>query len=275
MKFSLNTVKHAIIVLLCVWMAQGCKQQPANSVLSADDNGGYASDASRIEVFTDDAISLADVAGNFFNPTFIGSDCASVAVDTLTGPANRLTIRFGDNVDCVCLDGRKRRGNISITYSGRYLDTGSVHTIQFDNYFVDDYQVTGTIKYTRVDTTVLGQWYYRVTVNDSVTITPDQYVVWKGTLVRKVIAGSITGDRTDDVFSVSGDATLTMPNAHQYSFAIATPLQVATSYKFVEAGVVNIGGPSGVRVLNYGPGTQDNQAQVNIGLNAYPVTLTY
>ena len=275
MNFGLKTVKNSILVFMGVWMMQSCKQQPITSVLSADDNGGYASDASRIELFTDDAISLADIAGYFYNATFMGSSCATVATDTLSGTTSRLTIRFGDNEDCTCLDGRKRRGNITITYTGRYTDTGTVHSIAFDNYFIDDYELTGSIKYTRVDTTVTGNWYYRVTVNDSVTITPDQYVVWKGTLVRKVIGGSITGDRNDDAFSISGDATLTRPNAHQYSFAISTPLQVSTNSNFIESGVVNIGGAYGVRVLNYGPGTNDNLAQVNIGLNAYPIKMTY
>ncbi len=275
MNFGLKAVTRSILMLMCVWMAQGCKQQPVTSVLSADDNGGYASDASRIELFTDDAISLADVAGYFYNAEFIGSDCATVSTDTLTGPVNRLRIRFGDIQDCTCKDGRKRRGNISISYSGRYTDTGNVHTIEFDNYFIDDYEVTGSIKYTRVDTTVTGNWYYRVTVNDSVTITPDQYVVWKGTLVRKVVGGAVTGGRNDDVFSISGNATLTRPNAHQFSFAISTPLQVATAYNYIESGAANIGGANGIRVLNYGGGNPDNQAQVNIGLNAYPILLTY
>ena len=273
--FSLSKLRNtAFLFVFSALFFVSCKQTPANSVLSADDNGGYASDASRIELFNNDAISIVDVAGNFYNAVYIGSSIATVATDTFSSP-HRLTIRFGDNTDYVCLDGRKRTGNISVSYNGNYLDTASLHTITFDNYFVDGYQLTGTIKLTRVDTTIVGDWYYKVSVDDSLTITPDQYVVWKGTLLRKWVGGYNTGTRNDDIFSISGNATLTRPNTHSFAFDIATPLQFAINWNYAESGVVNVSGAEGIRVLNYGYGVMDNKAQININTNAYPILLSY
>lgn len=274
MNLSLSLKRFVFFLAVAGLAFQGCKQDPANSVLNDDDNGGYASDASRIELLTDDAISLADQAGIFFNPTYIASAGATVAEDTFLSP-RIVNITFGESVPCVCLDGRKRTGTISISYNGEYTDTGSVKTITFDNYIVDGYQLSGSIKVSRVDTTVTGDWYYRVSVEDSILTTNNQYIVWRGTLVRKIIAGANTGTRTDDFFSISGNATLTRPNSHAFTFNINTPIQLSTDYNFAEAGVITVQGASGVRVLNYGNGTMDNQASVNIGVNSYPIALVY
>ena len=266
--------KFSLLFLVPVLFFSACKQDPVNSTLSSDDNGGYASDASKIELLNNDAVSIVDLAGFNDNAVYILSTCATVAVDSFSNP-HLITIRFGDNVDCVCSDGRKRRGNISVSYNGSYIDTGSVHTIEFDNYFVDGNQLTGTIKVVRVDTTVVGDWYYKVTVNDSLTITPDQYVVWKGNLVRKWVSGNLTGDRNDDVFSISGNATLTRPNAHAFAFGIAVPLQFSINYNYAQSGSVNVSGAEGVRVVNYGNGSNDNKAQLYIGSNSYLINLVY
>ena len=265
-----------LIAGLSALALSGCRQAPANESLGTDDNGGYASDISKIQLYTDDAISIADVAGTYYNAVFIGSSCATVAVgDTMPGDNHFLIVRFGDNQNCLGLDNRNRRGNIIISYTGSYLDTANLHTITFDNYFVDGVQLTGTINYSRVDTTVVGNWYYNVSLSDTLISAANQYTVWKGTLVRQWVGGYATGDRTDDVFSISGNATLTRANMHQFACAIAAPIQDALNWNYAESGIVNVSGASGVRVLNYGYGAQDNLAQINIGNNAYSVTLTY
>ncbi|GAA4468609.1 hypothetical protein GCM10023093_26540 [Nemorincola caseinilytica] len=251
-----------------------------NYLANDDDRIGYASDASRIEFANNDVISLADQAGILYNAEYIRkstSTCATVAVDTINTP-HTLIVRFGD-VDCECADGRKRRGSIIVRYNGRYLDTNQVHTITYNNYYLDGNQMTGWVKTTRVDTTVTGNWYYKIQVNDSLNMSPDplksQYIVWSGNLLRRWVGGATTNDRGDDFYSISGMATLTRPNGHVFNFNIATPLQFTTSCNFAQSGVVNVTGYTGNRVLNYGSGSCDDAAQLNIGVHVYQLTLTY
>lgn len=255
---------------------------PQEGLTDADDKGGYASDASRIELANNDAISIADVAGTFYNaaylssPSGLGLSSTTVGTDTLSTP-HTLTIRFGNN-DQVCLDGRKRRGTIIVTYNSQYAKANEVHTITFDNYFLNGNQITGSIQTTRIDTTISGKWYYNVLVNDSMNMSQDplqsQYVIWTGNLVRKWVTGFGTNDRNDDAFSISGAATLTRPNGHIFSCGISTPLQFAIGCDFAESGVINVTGYSGARILNYGDGTCDPLAQLNIGVNVHQLTLT-
>jgi hypothetical protein len=273
--------RKGAFLILSLLVLNACKQSSSNSFSNVDDNGGYASDASRIELMTDDAISICDAAGNIYNganlrTTALGT-CATVGTDTISVP-HTLTIRFDPN-GCVCLDGRTRKGTVVVSYFGRYNDTAQIHTISFDRYYVNSNQFMGTIKTIRKDTTVTGNWYYKVLVNDSLNMSPDplqsEFIVWTGTLVRKWVSGYLTGDRNDDAFSISGNATLTRPNGHQFSCDIATPLQFAINCDYAESGVINVTGYlSPMRVLNYGATNCDPNALLNIGTNVYELTLT-
>ena len=268
-------VVPALLVAASALLFVACQKSNDNNLNNGDDQGGYASDASRIEWATDDAISIADAAGQVYNGIYMGS-CCTVGTDTTDNP-HTLVIRFGSN-DCVCADGRKRSGAIIVSYYGQYADTNQMHIITFDNYFVNDNQLTGYITTTRIDTTIVGNWYYKVTVNDSLNMTPypqnSQYVVWAGNLVRKWVQGFDSPDRSTEIFSISGAATLTRPNLHSFNFNIATPLQFALNCNYCESGVVNVTGYEGARILNYGEGTCDAKAQLNIGVHIYQLTLT-
>lgn len=277
--------KVGLLVVLSFFVFCGCKKTASNTLSNPDDNGGYASDASRIELYSNDAISLADAAGNYFNAVYMRTTdsvntfgtCATVSTDTLFS-VRQLIIRFGSQ-DCQCLDGRNRKGTIIVSYTGNYDDTASVHTITFQNYYVNDEQFTGTIKTTRVDTTVVGDWYYQVLANDSLITTPNQIITWNGVLLRKWITGYSTGTRSDDVFSISGTATLVRANGHIFSFGIQTPLQFALNCDYCEAGVVNVTGYNEASQLDYSPsgGTAinacDNFAKLTLNGHIYTIRL--
>ena len=268
-----------IVISMLLSCAFGCRRV-ANTLSNPDDNGGYASDASRIELYNDDAISITDAAGVNYNSGYIGTEgCVTVATDTTDIP-HTIIVRFGN---CAGFDGKVRSGSIIVSYNGEYTDPGQVHTITFDNYFINSTQLTGSIQTIRIDTTITGNWYYRINVNDSLNMSQDpqqsQYVVWNGSLVRKWVQGySVQGtdsmNRSQQIFSVSGSATLTRANLHVFTFSISTPLQVAIDCGFVESGVVNVSGYDGPRILNYGTGTCDPNAQLAIGVNTYEITLT-
>lgn len=283
MHYSAILKKSVLFAVFAIFAIAGCKKTDSNPLSDEDDAGGYASDASRIEWLSDDAISIADAAGNFYNGVYMkGTNtfgtCALVSIDTVSSP-HVLIIRFGSE-NCMCLDGKNRRGNIVVRYSGKYTDSNKLHTISFQDYYVNDIRLSGTTKVTRVDTTVVGNWYYRVLVDDTMTTKPNEYVTWKGTLTRKWIAGYNTGDRSDDIYSVSGNTTIVRANAHLFAFDIQTPLQVALGCDYIQSGVANVTGFNGdTRVLNYAlgnngtPGQCDNRAQLNIGVHVYQLVL--
>ena len=274
--------RASLFFVLSVFIFAGCKKRDSNPLADVDDNGGYASDASRVEWMSNDAISIADAAGNFYNGQYMRTTntfgaCATVATDSLHSPRN-LIIRFGD-VNCKCLDGRNRRGTIIVSFDSTYNKGNQIHTITFQNYYVNDIQLGGSILTTRIDTTVIGKWYYNVKADLAMTTTPNQIVYWQGALVRKWVTGYATGEREDNVYSISGNATLTRANGHKFAFNINTPIQFAQNCDYAESGVITVNGYNGARTLNYGAGTDnpagtcDDGAQLNIGVHVYQIKL--
>ena len=274
--------KGALLIAVPALLLTACSKSSSTSLTNADDNGGYASDASRIELISNDVISIADVAGEYYNGsnlrtthTTLGTS-ATVATDTLSA-THTLIVRFDSTAS---LDGKIRSGAIIISYNGEYTDSGQVHTITFDHYTVNNNALSGTLKTIRIDTTVTGDWYYKVSVDETLNMNEDplqsQLITWQGGLVRKWVKGFATpSDRSDDAFSISGSATLTRANLHQFTFDISTPIQFALNCDFAESGVINVSGPTlPVRVLNYGTGSCDPSAQVSIGATVYGITLT-
>lgn len=274
--------RATLFIVFALFLFTACKKKESNPLSDADDNGGYASDGSRIEWMSNDAISIADAAGYFYNGQYMRTTntfgtCATVSTDTLHSP-RVLIIRFGD-VNCTCLDGRNRRGTIVVSYDSTYKHANQLHTITFQNYYVNDIQLGGTINTTRIDTTVIGDWYYNVKADLAMTTTPNQIVTWQGSLVRKWIAGYATGEREDNVYSISGNATLTRANGHKFVFNINTPIQYAQNCDYAESGVITVSGYNGDRTLNYAlgtnnePGSCDDGAQLNIGVHVYQIKL--
>src|ERR1700733_12054140 len=113
--------KALFFIALSALFFSACKRNDSGALTNTDDNGGYASDASRIEWINNDVISLADAAGNFYNGQYMRGtntfgNCAIVGVDTLNNP-HVLTINFPSE-NCPGLDGKNRRGSIIVTYNG-------------------------------------------------------------------------------------------------------------------------------------------------------------
>ncbi len=288
--------KYALLLVIPMFLYSACTPVADGNLTNSDDNGGYASDASRIEWINDDIISLGDAAALVYNgaymrttKTTIDGTCATVATDTSSVGLHTLIIRFGESgigginnpTDCNCLDGRKRRGSIIIQYAGHYFDSGTIHTFTFSNYFINDIQVSGTIKTIIADTTVYGNHHYSVYASDSINMSQDpkqsQYIVWNGTFDRKWISGASTASRNDDGFLISGNATITRANGHQFSFAISSPLQVYMNCNYIESGIVTVSSSQGQspRIINYGSGGCDASASVSInGVSVYNFTLT-
>ncbi len=276
----------AIVIAASIITLTACKRtkDTTPALTSTDDNGGYASDAAKLDRNSNDIISISDAAGATggsnlrTTATTIGS-CATVTNDTVAIP-HVLTIDFG-TTDCTCLDLRTRRGKIIVTYSWHYKDSASTHTITTSNYYVDGYQVKVHKTVTNMGMNTSGQVWYNVTVNDSIVIGTDSVISWAGTRTRTWFAGYGTPERNDDVYLIGGTTVLTRANGNVFTHTIssADPLKVALACRYIESGTVTITSTSfviaGARTLNYGYGTGgcDALAQLTVGSHTYVIYL--
>ncbi len=211
----------------------------------------YASDHAVSEQTFNDVQAVADLAATNTSGTLgykgTGSGCA-----TVTHTPGNIVIDFG-STNCLCHDGRYRRGQILVSYSGNYADSGSVHTITFNNFYQNDNKITGTKTVTNIGHNSLGQPCFTVTINGSVTHPGGGTITSTWSRTRTWTAGYNTTDNSDDVYEISGSGTMTRANGNIISINITTPLVVANNCHWIEAGTVTYSLSGNIkRTLNYG-----------------------
>ncbi len=193
------------------------------------------------------------------------SSCATVSRDTVSFP-RMVTIDFG-TVNCTGNDGRMRRGKIIATYTGAYRDAGTVVSITYDNYFVNDAQVSGSRTVTNTGTDSLGFPQFDVQASIQIDLPNGGGTISRNSSrTRSWIAGSATSIRTDDVYSITGTATGINASGNAYTVLVIEPLirNLACRRHFTQ-GIMQIdvaGRPS--RRLDYGNGSCDDQALLTV-----------
>jgi len=203
----------------------------------------------------------------------LGSNCATVSLDTVSA-THTIVIDFGAS-NCLCNDGRYRRGKILASYTGWYRAQGTVIGISFDNYFVNDFQVKGTKTITNQGKNQAGHTVYAIQVDGSITKPNNGGTSsWTSTRQREWTAGEETLSWADDEYSITGTASGTTYSGVSYSITINKPLVRKLSCKWFESGSFSVT-PQGevARTLDFGNSGCDANATFSIvGINI-PVIL--
>ncbi len=251
---------------------------------TALDEGGFGEDNAKAEQISNDVQNIADEAAATNAVGYLkgGSDntilsgCASVTHDTVSVP-HVLTIDFGP-VNCLCADGRYRHGKIVVTYQGHYVDSGSVHTITFNDYYVNNNSVKGYKTVTNNGYNNNGNIYFHVLANDTLTFANGAIRTWGCDRTRTWISGDSTISRADDVYEISGSSYLNKPNGNSFTASITSPLTVARACHWIKAGIIQIvpavtNVNQNIRIINYGNGICDDQATLTVGGQTISITL--
>ncbi len=255
-KFSMHSGAIALTLGAFVFFT-ACNKKDKNVSTSSEDTG-YATDHITAEKSYSDVQTITDQASNVNtggNIGYKGTELTSSPCARVTKSSDSIVIDFG-STDCLCLDGRYRRGKIICVYTGRYADSGSVHTITFDNYYQDYNQITGTKVVTNMGNNASNQPYFTVVINSTITKPSGATIVTNWNRVRTWTAGYNTlGNITDDVYSITGSGTITRSTGGVVSVNIPTsaPLIVAHGCKWIEAGTINYTLASGAtRSIDFG-----------------------
>ena len=202
------------------------------------------------------------------------SNCATVYHDT-SSSLKVLTIDFG-SVNCLCNDGRNRRGEVIVSYEGRYRDTNSIHTISFNDYFVNDNQVLGTKTVLNNGLNYDGKINFSIEVDGSIVKSNStDTIVWVSSRIRTWEEGSSTiFNWLDDVYTITGDASGVNSAGVSYTINITTPLRMELNCRWISSGAVEVK-PEGKlkRLVDYGTGSCDANATITIAGISFPVVL--
>ncbi len=251
------------------FLASCSKTTSTDTTFTAVQDDAYAESIfDNVTNITDEAYDLSSVrfksSETTQNRIFLSS-CATVTLDTTVYP-RVLTIDFGDT-NCLCNDGRYRRGKILVSFTGRYRKPGTIITTTFNNYYVNDNQVEGTKVVTNNGFNDKGHLSWTISVNAMITLANGEGTIsWKSQRTREWTEGFATPrDRWDNVFMITGKSEGQRASGTKWTRVITKPLEVKLACRFIVSGTMEIkveGKP--VRTLDFGNGECDNLATVTV-----------
>lgn len=278
-------VKSLLIVAAASFMITGCKKKEAD-----DTDSATAADNAYAEATFNDIGNIADEAGQNGNV----SNYKAVENTNLLGVCATVTFSFSNKADqdtivvdfgagCVCNDGRTRKGQIIVYYSGKFKSPGSTHTITFNNYYVDNNKVDGTKTVTNNGKDGNGNMNWSVSVNGTITLAAGGVITWTSNRTTTLLLGWNTADSTitwaKSKWSVTGNANGTSAKGVDYTATITSPVVrdltcTNIGRRHFTQGVVDIA-RTGKKpcTIDFGDGTCDNIAIVTINGKTYKVEM--
>jgi hypothetical protein len=194
------------------------------------------------------------------------------------------TIALDFGTGCLGRYGRTRSGKVLITYGGTFDDALANRTITFDNYFVNNRKIEGTVllrDFNRDADGILSAT--REVVDYKVIFADGDFYTMNGSTTREWIEGEGDGIRGNEVIRVTGSYEGVNSKGVEFKREITTPVIANfacwTSGGFLRTkGVIQMTITNSVRTrtrtLDYGDGTCDNTAAVTVNDKTYTITIT-
>jgi hypothetical protein len=278
-----NRIIIAAMLMLgtSAFIMTGCKKDNTE-----DNDTSSASDNALAEATFNDVTNISDEAGysgslsnyRLGDSQGVLTSCATVSFDSLnTSDQDTIKIDFG-TTNCTGNDGRNRRGIIWVYYNGHYRDSASTHTITFSNYYVNDNQVLGSKTVTNLGHNSNGNLVYDINVNGQLILANNGgTVTWTSQRQREWTSGESTMIWSDDVYSVTGSASGTGADGHNFTVNITSPLirnmSIGCRRHFVQGVFVLTPDNKPARTVDFGSGTCDDIATVTINNHIYTIHL--
>ncbi len=262
-------------------LATGCKRDsdaaPDEDITTAEDR---SEDNSETAISADLMTAARPQDATVANSPAVAGEAemrriyGTCGVRTYNPQTNTATINFGPT-NCLCPDGRYRRGVIKIQFTTDTPTRSAGAIVTRRNYFVNDNQHTARRIFTN-----LGGGSFTVVVDSASIIRANNGGThsWTANWTFNRTAGFGTPTTADDVYSVTGGAVGTNRKGVSYTTTIQTPLiKRGDCYKYFVAGTVSITNANNkTLLLNYDPsGTQgcDNLASVTVNGRTKTITL--
>jgi hypothetical protein len=284
MKIKQLTLGLAIVAIVSSCIFSSCKKKTTEE---KDSDTAAAVDQSLASTTVNDMTNISDEAANSGTTSTLSSfrtsessavlsSCAIISFDTLAA-AKTVTVNFG-TANCLCNDNRNRRGSIIISFTGRYRDSNTVITVNPQNYFVNDNQVTGSKTIINKGHNAAHHLVYAINANiQIIKANGGGTITWQSNRQREWTAGENTFTWSDDMYSITGSASGTTSNGNSFTSLITSPLirnmSFACRRHFTQGILEHTPAGKATRYIDFGNGTCDNQATVTINGTVYNITL--
>jgi len=222
-------------------------------------------DVSMVAADEEDAASTSGINGRFF-PSFhelrsLIGDCATITVypNDSTYPKT-ITIDFGDS--CLGRDGKVRKGQIVLHLTGPIHHSGSVLTITFVNFYLNNVHLEGTKIISNLSEDHTIKFTVQV-VGGKVTWPGGRGFTYESFKYKTQIKGMDTRTSLDNVFQITGQAEIEFNNGLEIKISTVDPLIKKVICPWISDGTLKIKVNAREFKLDYGfphNGDCDNKA---------------
>ncbi len=256
--------KHYLItgvfsLTLAALIFAGCSK----TTTSTSTDTTAAQDDANASFTIQDSKNIADGAAKGQAQERMMSGCETLSGRDTLGSADTLIDMFFGNSDCICLDGRKRKGHIICYWpkTQHYTDSGASINMTFYNYAVNDIGVTGTRTIVNTGRNTQGSQSWNLSANLTLTYPNNGgTATWVVTNRTNVLA------QTGGVwyFQMTGAASGTSRKGATYSITVTSPLYVVVPSWLIPA---NAG--HDCSYIEYG------QLTATVSSFSYPIYVSY
>lgn len=230
------------------------------------------------DVFNQSGKASKDAEEAISNKSMNGilTSCPTITISPfdLTWP-KVITVDFGQT-NCLGSDGHNRRGIINIHATESWYTQGSVTTITFTDYFIDDHKVEGTEIITNNGRNLDSNLVFTADVqNAKITKPNNTFLMWNSLRQQEWTEGEPTIlNPYDDVYMVTGNVTGISSGGENYTINTIAPLNILVGCQWIRAGVIeiNIQGLPTITV-NYGNGVCDGYCEATVNGVVYPIIM--
>jgi hypothetical protein len=223
-------------------------------------------DVSMVAADEEDAASTSGINGGHFFPSFhelrsLIGDCATITVypNDSTYPKT-ITIDFGDS--CLGRDGKVRKGQIVLHLTGPIRHPGSVLTITFVNFYLNNAHLEGTKIISNLSEDHTIKFTVQV-VGGKVTWPGGRGFTYESFKYKKQIEGMDTRTSLDNVFQITGQAEIEFKSGLEIKISTVDPLIKKVICPWISNGTLKINANAREFKLDYGfphNGDCDNKA---------------
>lgn len=213
--------------------------------------------------------------------------CFTVSViQTSSNPfPKRVTIDFGPT-PCLGVDGHTRRGKIITEYTSRMTDPGAIAVTTFEDFYIDSIRVQGTHKLTNTShpNNIPPARSFKVQIIDAkLTKHNGNFIEWNSTKTVTQVEGlATTFMPRDDAFKLEGNSRGRALRGNLlvvWESNVVEPLMKRFLCPWIAKGVIRTTrgntatNSQWTTLLNFGPGTCDNRANLTINGVTFEITL--
>ena len=217
-----------------------------------------------INALIDDAYNFAEAPEA--NKSAIDKDnylpeCVTVT-KVITANTKKMTIDFGEG--CTTRNGNTVSGKIIMEYTFSFTEQSVTINYSFEDFYFNGKKIEGTVNKIRLKVNDNGN--PQATINKNIKIIWDDgsFVTVKGERIREWIEGFGNRIWSDNVFLITGHWTITRKDGTVREATVLEPLRREMACRFLVSGIVEIKKNNRTLTLDYGDGTCDDLATVNI-----------